>query len=515
MQTKMYALLVALLASVSFVGCTSDDEATEGGALKQLSFSAVADAGSRASYASERMKTQLHANEGNSVTFCKDDAISVFDGETSQNKRFATNEEGASVTFSGAAPESDTYTALYPYQEGASISGSTISAVLPTTQYAQAGTTFDPAAVLSVATTTSEEMEFAFKNVCGLVKFTTTEALAKVVFKGNKKEAVAGNVSITVGDGPTYSDAAADSITLLPLSLATTFEAGTYYISVLPQAFEDGFTLEAYRTSSTEADYTLEIGTNVEVERSQILNVGKMEAPHDYVDLGIEVDGKKVLWATTNVGATTPEGYGDYFAWGETAPYYEAGWTADGKSGTVDFDGTWKKTPKAYSSKGYDWTNYAWCAGTNKTFTKYCNDSSKGNNGYTDTLTQLELADDAAHVNWGGDWVMPTTAEWQALYDNTICAWTTDYNGTGVAGRVFTSTKDTSKSIFLPAAGYFRGTFVDYVGSRGYYWSSSLRTDDPAYAYYLYFYSDDVYPAYNGYRRYYGQVVRPVLRMAK
>ena len=503
MQTKMYALLVALLASVSFVGCTSDDEATEGGALKQLSFSAVADA-------------------GNSVTFCSGDAISVFDGTTSQNKSFATNESGASVTFSGAAPESTTYAALYPYQAGASISGSTISAVLPTTQYAQAGTTFDPLAVLSVATTTKTDMNFAFQNVCGLVKFTTTEALAKVVFKGNNSEKVAGNVSITVGDEPTYSDADAESITLLPLSPSTTFEAGTYYISVLPQAFANGFTLEAYKSGSTEADYALEISTPIEVERSQILNVGEMEAPdpfngHDYVDLGIEVDGYKVLFATTNVGATTPEGCGDYFAWGETAPYYEAGWTTDGKTGTVKFadtGGTWKTTPKDYSTKGYNWVNYAWCAGTKTTFTKYCNDSSKGNNGYTDTLTQLELADDAARQNWRGDWVMPTQAEWQALYDNTTKARTTDYNGTGVAGFVFTSKKDTSKSIFLPAAGYFDGTSVGYVGSLGYYWLSSLYTDNPARAYYLAFDSDSVNPACN-FSRCCGLSVRPVLRMAQ
>ncbi|MBQ0157648.1 MAG: hypothetical protein KBS47_01345, partial [Bacteroidales bacterium] len=318
------------------MGCTSDDEATEGGALKQLSFSAVADAGSRPSYASERMKTQLHANEGNSVTFCKNDAISVFDGATSQNKRFATNEDGASVTFSGAAPESDTYTALYPYQDGATISGSTITAVLPTTQYAQAGTTFDPAAVLSVATTTKTDMNFAFQNVCGLVKFTTTEALAKVVFKGNSEEAVAGNVSITVGDAPTYTCEDATDITLQPAADADAISAGTYYISVLPQAFANGFTLEAYRTSgSTKADYALEISTPIEVERSQILNVGEMEAPadpisgHDYVDLGIEVDGYKVLWATMNVGASAPEVYGDNFAWGETTPYYQ-NWRGSG-----------------------------------------------------------------------------------------------------------------------------------------------------------------------------------------
>ncbi|MBQ0158264.1 MAG: hypothetical protein KBS47_04565, partial [Bacteroidales bacterium] len=520
--TKMYALLVALLASVSFVGCTSDDEATEGGALKQLSFSAVADAGSRPSYVSERMKTQLHPNEGNSVTFCKNDAISVFDGATSQNKRFATNEDGASVTFTGAAPESTTYTALYPYQDGASISEGVISAELPTTQYAQAGTTFDPLAVLSVATTTSEEMEFAFKNVCGLVKFTTTEALAKVVFKGKNNEKVAGNVSITVGDAPSYSGADAESITLLPLSPAKTIAAGTYYISVLPQAFANGFTLEAYKTSSSDkADYALEISTNVEVERSQILNVGEMDLyasvnanGHEFVDLGIEITegGKtyKLLFATMNVGASAPEKFGDYFAWGETTPYYEAGWTTDGKSGDeVTFGGTWKSSLKD-SSVGYDWVNYAWCAGTNKTLTKYCGKSSYGNNGYTDTLTQLELADDAAHVNWGGDWVMPTTAEWQALYDNCSREWTTLND---VNGWKFTSTKDTSKSIFLPAAGYFGATSVDGVGSRGYCWSSSLYTDSPARAYRLYFSSDDVYPAYSDGRDY-GQSVRPVLRMA-
>ncbi|MBQ0158714.1 MAG: hypothetical protein KBS47_06945, partial [Bacteroidales bacterium] len=502
----------ALLASVSFVGCTSDDEATEGGALKQLSFSAVADAGSRPSYASERMKTRLLANDGNKVEFCKNDAISVFDGTTHLNKRFATNESGASVTFSGAAPESTTYTALYPYQQGASLDGTTLTAVLPTTQYAQAGTTFDPQAVLSVATTTSEEMEFAFKNVCGLVKFTTTEALAKVVFKGNSEEAVAGNVSITVSDAPTYSGADAESITLLPLSPATTFEAGTYYISVLPQAFANGFTLEAYKSvSSTKADYALEISTNVEVERSQILNVGKMEAPA-YVALGIEVDGKKVLWATMNVGASAPEKFGDYFAWGETTPYYEAGWSADGKSGTVAFDGTWKTTPKAYSSKGYIWANYAWCNGSNTTLTKYNNNKSKGT---VDNKTVLDLDDDAAHVIWKGDWVMPTQAEWQALYANTTFTWTANYNNTGVAGyEVKGKDAYASKSLFLPAAGYFNGTSVTDVGSSGAYWSSSLRTVNPAHAYDLYFYSGDVIPAYFS-NRYYGQSVRPVLRMAQ
>ena len=525
MQTKMYALLVALLASVSFVGCTSDDEATEGGALKQLSFSAVADAGSRPSYVSERMKTRLLPNDGNKVEFCKDDAISVFDGTTHLNKRFATKESGASVTFSGAAPESTTYAALYPYQAGASISDGVISAELPTTQTAQSGTTFDPAAVLNVAATTSKEMKFAFKNVCGLVKFTTTEPLAKVVFKGNGDEKVAGKVAITVAAEPSYTCEDATSITLQPAADADAISAGTYYISVLPQAFKDGFTLEAYTdASSTSADYALKISDYVAVERSQILNVGKMNNPyasvnangHKFVDLGIEMTegGKtyKLLFATMNVGASAPEKYGDYFAWGETTPYYEANWSADGKSGTVAFDGTWKTTPKDYSSKGYNWANYAWCAGTNKTLTKYCNIANQGKEGYIDTLTQLEPADDAAHVSWDGDWVMPTKAEWAALCntDNCSCEWTTLNN---VNGWKFTSTKDTSKSIFLPAAGFIADKSVYSVESSGYYWSSSLYTGAPAAAYSMNFKAEDVNPA-NRINRFYGQPVRPVLRMA-
>ncbi|MBQ7388829.1 MAG: hypothetical protein IJW01_05635, partial [Paludibacteraceae bacterium] len=134
------------------------------------------------------------------------------------------------------------------------------------------------------------------------------------------------------------------------------------------------------------------------------------------VDLGLSVK-----WATCNVGASTPEGYGNYYAWGET---------------------TTKST--------YDWSTYKWCNGSYKTLTKYCTSSTYGT---VDNKTVLELADDAARVNWGGAWRMPTDAEWTELREN--CEWTltSDYNGTGVKGRVVTS-KTNGNHIFLPAAGY-------------------------------------------------------------
>ena len=176
---------------------------------------------------------------------------------------------------------------------------------------------------------------------------------------------------------------------------------------------------------------------------------------HAYVDLGLP-SGLK--WATCNVGATTPEEYGDYFAWGETQP-------------------------KDY----YNWSTYKYCNGDEFLMTKYCVDSYYGT---VDNKTTLELTDDAAHVNWGGKWRMPTIAEYDELKSTSNCAWTiTTQNG--VKGYKVTSKKN-GNSIFLPVAGYREDDYLDYTGSTGYYWSSSLSTNYSSVAYYLYIGSDGV-----------------------
>ncbi len=193
---------------------------------------------------------------------------------------------------------------------------------------------------------------------------------------------------------------------------------------------------------------------------------------HAYVDLGLP---SGLLWATCNVGAETPEEYGDYFAWGETQP---------------------KDT--------YNWSTYQYCNGSYNTLTKYCNDSSYGYNGFTDNLTTLLPEDDAATANWGSDWRMPTKEEWQELLDNTTVTWTQQ---NGVNGMLFTASN--GNSLFLPAAGCRYNSSLSYAGSYGYYWSSSLYTDYPIYAWYLYFLSD-YYGMYLYYSRGYGHSVRPV-----
>ena len=191
------------------------------------------------------------------------------------------------------------------------------------------------------------------------------------------------------------------------------------------------------------------------------------ENGYEWVDLGLSVK-----WATCNVGATKPEEYGDYFAWGETQP-------------------------KDY----YDWSTYKYCNGSNNTLTKYNNSSSYGT---VDNKTQLELSDDAARANWGGSWRMPTDAEFTELREQ--CTWTrTTQNG--VYGYKVTSDKN-GKSIFLPAAGDRYDSSLINAGSYGNYWSSSLHTDDPYRAYGSYFNSSNVSWSRNS--RVLGQSVRPV-----
>ncbi len=192
---------------------------------------------------------------------------------------------------------------------------------------------------------------------------------------------------------------------------------------------------------------------------------------HEYVDLGLSV-----MWATCNVGAENSEDYGNYYAWGET---------------------TTKST--------YDWSTSKYWDYDTDSLTKYTG---------SDGVVTLEVDDDAAHVNWGGDWRMPTITEMQELLDEKNCtwSWTDDYNGTGVAGRIITS-KTNGNSIFLPAAGYRYDSQLSSDGSYGGYWSSSLRTDNPYYAYDVGFNSGAYNLTYDEW--YYGQSVRAVVETSK
>lgn len=180
---------------------------------------------------------------------------------------------------------------------------------------------------------------------------------------------------------------------------------------------------------------------------------------HEYVDLGLP-SGLK--WASCNVGASSPEGYGGYYAWGETE-----------------------------EKSDYDADTYKW----------YIRYTGYVNIGSNISGTQY----DVAHVKWGGSWRMPTLDEIKELVNNCTWKWTT-YNG--VNGQLVTGPN--GNSIFLPAAGYRNGTYLLYRGSLGLYWSATLDEVVSFYAYLLYF-RDGYYVDWNyWYYRVFGLTVRPV-----
>lgn len=205
-------------------------------------------------------------------------------------------------------------------------------------------------------------------------------------------------------------------------------------------------------------------------------------ATPEAIDLGLP---SGVKWASFNLGATAPEEYGDYFAWGETRPYY------------ISLDPLiWKPEKET----GYVWASYKWCMGTLETLTKYCTLADLGNNGFTDGKTVLDPEDDAAHVNLGGNWRMPTEYEMTELIEKCTWEWTQQ---NGVDGYFVTGPN--GNGIFLPAAGFRCDTNL-YGTDAGSYWSSSVIT-------YLPFNACSMRGwgwYYNGCTRFYGLSVRPV-----
>jgi len=208
-------------------------------------------------------------------------------------------------------------------------------------------------------------------------------------------------------------------------------------------------------------------------QNDNIVNDSVILSGHDYVDLGLP---SGTLWATCNVGATHPEDFGDYFAWGETT------------------------TKEVYDWKSYKYGN---CTFERFEMTKYCTDSCWGFNGFVDNLTILEPVDDAATANWGADWRMATKEEWEELYRKTTCTWTTQ---NGVNGRLLTGCN--GNSIFLPAAGFRLDG--ELIGSTlGIYWSSSLHTGFPERGWSFHYDLDECHVC-GTYERCRGQVVRAV-----
>ena len=223
---------------------------------------------------------------------------------------------------------------------------------------------------------------------------------------------------------------------------------------------------------------------------------GAAEQQPKYVDLGLGVK-----WATCNVGATKPEEPGDYFAWGETTPYYESGYA-------ISAYPVWMPGKEA----GYDWPSYKWCNGSWNNLNKYCTDSYYG---YVDYNTILDPEDDAATAVLGEPWRMPTKADWDELLNPANCEWVWTTEGNMAGYRVTSRIPGyTTQSIFLPAAGERYEMTIQDVGEYAQYWSSSLEEQSPSRAWARNIYEDchleDLDSNWFDMDRCYGLSVRPV-----
>lgn len=252
--------------------------------------------------------------------------------------------------------------------------------------------------------------------------------------------------------------------------------------NVVINGLEEGKTyyIRAYATNNVGTSYGEEI---MYIHGNNNILVDGQQNGHDYVDLGLPSGTK---WATMNIGASTPEDYGNYYAWGETETKEEYGWNTykyffDNNGNYVPYDDKWC----VESGELKD-------IGSNIAGTQY----------------------DVAHMKWGDSWKIPTSAQMDELQNREYCEWIWTFLN-GVKGYIITS-KLNGKSMFLPACGVFYKTKQQHMNTDGHYWLSTSETSNTFYADYLIFSSDgyetrhksELFHDYDG--RDHGRAIRPV-----
>lgn len=225
---------------------------------------------------------------------------------------------------------------------------------------------------------------------------------------------------------------------------------------------------------------------------------GKTPLP-DAVDIGTVVNGKKILWASFNLGAKEEYEYGDYYAWGESE-----------------------------TKSDYSWGTYKYANKDINKLTKYCptnnQDCWDGTTEKPDGNVALYPTDDVVHVRLGGKWRMPTSEEMKALLALKTSkdhiwegrSFFLDANGDerkddqgNIIHCIRITHKVTGATLFIPAAGYHRDSSTyEAPGYRGFLWTSIVDTDNPNNACILKFEGED--SEHSVARRYLGIPVRPV-----
>jgi thiol-disulfide isomerase/thioredoxin len=420
-------------------------------------------------------KTKTILQQDGSVFWSPGDCINVFYGNLSG--RFASdNTEPADFAgFSGMlgvfSLDGETeFMAAYPYSRETSLSGGTFHIDLPAGQEAVEGTFADD---LFICVAKSKDFDLYFYNVCGGVKFSVAkEGIKKVVFRGNGGESLAGRLAVGFSDGKPRVEGIDDGKTAVTLTAPDggTFQQGAFYYLVLaPQSLPGGYTMEFY---SDVLEGTVSDDTPVTIRRSVWGTLRDLTpqsshpevVPDAAVDFGLPSGTK---WAPYNVGATSPEEVGQYYAWGEILP-----------------------------KDRYDWGGYLHADGDEET----CHDIGREISG-----TEY----DVATQRWGKHWAMPTIEQVKELVTNSTSRWTTEG---GVSGVRLTS-RINGNSLFFPVTGVRMETGT-YDTERCYLWTGSQKAPNLSEAYrFILLYSEETSCAasgYGGFERCSGQPVRPV-----
>lgn len=472
---KIFKTLPLALVVMSIISCSSDEnvgQELKDSQTKVITFTCTQEQDESATRAG------LSA-DATKILWKSGDKISIFDG-TNNNNQFTLKDESAERTsgsFSGTCNVSESYVAVYPYTEGATLSedGETVSNIeLPATQKAVKDS-FDPNASLMMAKSNTKEL--SFKNAVGWIKVKTDFECSKIELKApGELTYIAGKGTLSYNEAqPTikFTSEKSRTITLVPADGQTSIAAGTYYIVVPAVNLYAGWRI-TFTDASDSKEYIRRGGKEIAFKRKTIIDLYEFKTGGDYwldpvrgivtkdqeVDLGITISGTdskryKVFFAKSNLTATglaeNEDDYGDYFAWGALEPWYSS------YSGETLLESDLKPG----KSGGYVIGNAPFY------------DSSSSYTEYTNKDDILKPEHDAARHILGGDWQVPTQVIWKALVDNTT------YSKDAIkTGYNFTKNGNT---LFLPAAGFVDGTLFRYVSGSGLYWSGTAYSITKAY----------------------------------
>ena len=453
---NLFNTLLVVLSAAAWVGCVRDADQQEAVGRPEITPGLMRFVATTEEEDLTRTSTDA---DGVHVFWSAHEDINIFYGDSNGNKFTSDNEEPASTAgFNGFLSafigtnnieEASYFWGVYPYQEDSESDGSSVTVTLAGNQTAKKNTYADK---MLVTVAKALGLALNFKHVCSGYKFKVVNPLVtSMTFKGNNGEIVAGKVRVSMNSEgvPIWEPIEGEGLTEVTISAPEGEVLDTdalYYLIILPQTFEHGFTMTFRTRDLKKGDYVRD--ESVTFTRSIFKKNLSRDATVVYQDIYQAVDlGLSVKWANVNIGAETPEEVGNYYAWGELEP----------------------KT-------NYSWSTYRFANGSNNTLTKYNSDSSLGS--VVDNKTVLDAEDDIATVTIGEGWRTPTREDWNEFFQNTT---RTSSTLNGQTGQTVTSKADPTAAIFIPSTGHWDGPSL---GSKAnyFYWSSTRHdTSNQAY----------------------------------